>query len=159
MSDEEELAAKMLNIHTVGEVTWEESTFKNRWLEIVRIARDHFAAKTPGMTEERQSALIYSLAAKNMSLDEAKHWLIQNSIIPRPTPTPGERFAALIDLSEEAKEDGEIARRFDELVGPLIEVTRLASQTMLDRGPDWTTVRHEADAALANFEAKIGGKL
>ena len=79
-------------------------------------------------------------------------------IPPRPTPTPGERFAELV---RDCGTDKRLADKFDEIVGPLLKLakaSRAPERTAYDQYDEWhERLKAQADAALANFEAKIGG--
>ncbi len=170
MSDDEnqieELAAE------IGEAFNASTTMQSGLFAAARVARDHFAK--PVMTEDARSQIIRATTSfacscrdtRYVTSDICENWLVELGLIPpRPVPTPGERFAASCDfyIGKDSRPDAlpDIARRFDDAVGPLVELAKSASDTHVtssDLEIDWIKqVGTKARNALANFEAKIGG--
>ncbi len=142
----EELAAKMRRI---------AGTSDFQWKDVAAIARDHFTKAVPAvpvMEEDREEAICNCAGWAQVSKASAEAFLLKAKLIPpRPVPTPGERFAASCSGFEAT------AKRFDDAVGPLIDLAKHAMAMEIDRGPDRPMIRGMAEDALAILHAKIGG--
>lgn len=73
------------------------------------------------------------------------------AIPPRPAPSMGERFAATFP-KESGRSLPEIAKRFDEVVGPLVEFAHKC-----ERNVPGGVIGRMATDALAHLEMSLGG--
>lgn len=126
-----------------------------------RIARDHFAAKTPAMNEERRREAIEAFKTWCLRMKVggdaevvevfAEANLVQWGLIPpAKVPSVGERFAATCH----SLDYDQIGKRVDEAFGPLIELGKRCEVS----ADTTNNIMSQASKALAHLDATLGGK-
>lgn len=130
------------------------------WICAARIVREHFAK--PEMGEERRQEIISKIADRMYTFEHdqikqrrmAEDLLVSfGAIPPRPVKSLGERFAASLGYEE----DGKLAAKINEAFGPVVELAKMGANCNL-LAPTYPVIQKSAKEALANLEAKLGGK-